>query len=255
LVKPEDVTVTLKTEIDKNFPLVVCVDLLSNIDQVFGKSSEIGSITIQTVQPSQFLCADHQGESPETLSVHHHPEHNIYTISIPQQPALEFAPFVAHSILNSFHPTNLVILTSSKAVPSNIPVSFLSTSTSPTAIGGQPADRNPLFSNRRITTPRDIQARIAAHQHPQESDELPLLQPPHMIQGIPAALISSAEIYGIHATCLIISTWLGEDLEKRDVEKLCKKLNQVLKGLNVDAEAILKGWNHSLGIERSTIYL
>jgi len=196
-----------------------------------------------------------QNETPETLSIHHHPEHNIYTISIPNPPALEFVPFVARSILNSFHPTNLIILTSSKAVPSNIPVSFLSTSTSPTAIGGQPADRNPLFSNRRITTPRDIQARIAAHQHPQESDELPLLQTPHMIQGLPAALLSLAEIYGIHATCLIISAWVGEDLEKRDVEKLCKKLSHVLNGVHVDAQNIFKGWNHSLGIERSTIYL
>jgi hypothetical protein len=74
-----------------------------------------------------------------------------------------------------------------------------------------------------------------------------------MIQGIPAAFMSLAELYGIHATCLIVSTWVGEDLEKKDVEKLSQKLSHV--GLNVAAEGILKVWNDSLGIERSTIYL
>ena len=49
----EDVKVTLNTEVDSDFPLVVCVDLFAGVDEVFGQSKEIGSVTIDTVRPLQ----------------------------------------------------------------------------------------------------------------------------------------------------------------------------------------------------------
>lgn len=105
---------------------------------------------------------------------------------------------------------------------------------------------------------RDIQSRIHAAKNPKEVGEIPLLQPPNMIQGIAASLMSLAEVHGIHGTCFVFSTWIGEGLEKRDVEIVVKKLEDCLKGVQVNSQDVMNGWKHALGAsgaEKSSIYL
>lgn len=167
-------------------------------------------------------------------------------------------PLIAHKILHTLHPLNLVILSSSTSVPSSIPISLLRTSTPAIAIGGIHADPNPLFSNRGRVTGQDIQRRIRAAHDPYGEGEIPLLQPPNMIQGIAASLISLAEVHGIHASCFVFSSWIGETLEKRDVEALVKKLQDSLKGTRINVQDVLKGWKEAIGMsvaEKSSIYL
>jgi len=161
-------------------------------------------------------------------------------------------------MLNALHPKNLVILASSTSVPSTIPISLLRTSTKLEAVGGLHADPNPLFSNRHRVTGRDIQSRIRASQHPEEVGEIPLLQPPNMIQGIAAALMSLAEVHAIHGTCFVFSSWIGEGLERRDVERVVSKLDDCLGGTQVNVQDVLKGWKQAIGAsgtEKSSIYL
>ena len=107
-------------------------------------------------------------------------------------------------------------------------------------------------------TRQDIEARIHAAKNPKEVGEIPLLQPPNMIQGIAASLMSLAEVHGIHGTCFVFSNWIGEGLEKRDVEIVARKLQDCLKGVQVNSQDVLDGWKHALatsGAEKSSIYL
>jgi len=79
-----------------------------------------------------------------------------------------------------------------------------------------------------------------------------------MIQGIAAALISLAEIHGIHATCFVLSSWIGGGLEEKDVDKMAAKLDDTLKGVPVSRRDIMKTWKAASGlsgVERSTLYL
>jgi hypothetical protein len=176
-------------------------------------------------------------------------------VGIQHQPPLPTIPLFAHRILDTLHPTNLVIVASSNSVPSTIPVSILRTSTKLEAIGGIPADPSPLHSNRRRVTAQDIQSRIKASQHPAEAGEIPLLQPPNMIQGIAASLMSLAEVHGIHATCFVFSSWIGPELEKKDAERVVSHLRNCLKGVPVNVDDLIKGWKQASGTERSSIYL
>jgi len=171
---------------------------------------------------------------------------------------MNFAPYLAHKVLDTLQPRNLVVVTSSNAIPSTIPVSLLCTSTPATAAGGVHADAYSLFSNRRLVRSGDIQARIRAAQSPKTAWEIPLLQPPKMILGIAASLMSLAEIHGIHATCFIFSTWIGEDLDRRDAERFVAHLTDVLKGIRIDVNDVLKGWKQSFGVswvDKSSIYI
>lgn len=79
-----------------------------------------------------------------------------------------------------------------------------------------------------------------------------------MIQGIAASLMSLAEIHGIHATCFVVSAWIGDRLEDKDVEKLVTKLNDTLRGGRVNPHVVKKTWQQALGLseaEKSSIYL
>jgi hypothetical protein len=79
-----------------------------------------------------------------------------------------------------------------------------------------------------------------------------------MIQGIAASLMSLAEIHAIHATCFVFSTWIGEGLERRDVERVVSKLDDCLGGTQVNVQDVLKGWKQAIGAsgaEKSSIYL
>ena len=79
-----------------------------------------------------------------------------------------------------------------------------------------------------------------------------------MIQGIAASLMGLAEVHGIPATCFVISSWVGANLEAHDVERVVTKLSDVLGGVTVDRDCILKGWHRALGVtgtEKSSIYL
>ena len=159
--------------------------------------------------------------------------------------------------MDTLHPKTLVILTSSNSVPSTIPVSHLVTSTPRMAVGDIPADSNPLFSNRGRVMTDDIQARIAAYRHPEQSNEIPVLQPPYLIQGISASLMCLAEIRGIHATCYILSSW-NQNPEGRDVEKLVAKVRDELCGVELNVDDVLNGWKMAVGIfgaEKMSVYL
>ena len=165
---------------------------------------------------------------------------------------------LAVKILDAFRPSNLIILTSAESIPSVIPVSLLRTSTAAIAVGGLPADPVPLFSNARRVSMRDIQGRMEAVQHVEDSIEIALLPPPYMIQGIAASLMDLAEVYGIHATCFILSSWIGDGLELRDAERLAAKMNDCLKQQMIDPQDILEGWKSGLGGQgsgNSSIYL
>ena len=256
----DDIKVSLKEEIQDSATVVIGVELLYNVDQWFGTSKEVGKISAEkvyfmyTLQPSNHI----QNNEKFSLSIHYHSKDKIYTVGILHQPPLPAIPLFAHKIIDTLHPKNLVILTSSTSVPSTIPISFLQTSTKLEAIGGIRADPNPLFSNRGRVTGQDIQSRIHASQHPEETSEIPLLRPPNMIQGIAASLMSLAEVHGIHATCFVFSSWVGEGLEKRDVEKVVGKVQDCLGGVQVNVQDVLKGWKHALGVSgvgKSSIYL
>ena len=113
---------------------------------------------------------------------------------------------------------------------------------------------NPLFSNRgRVTRERLAERRAAAHL------EIPLLQPPNMIQGIAASVMALAEVHGIHAVCFVVSEWVGEQLEDGDVEKIVHKLNEVLSGEgSVSVGDVRKTWRQafeSSGAQKASIYL
>ena len=104
----------------------------------------------------------------------------------------------------------------------------------------------------------DIQSRIRAAKNPSEVGEIPLLQPPNMIQGIAASLMSLAEVHGIHGTYFVFSAWIGAGLEKRDVEIVVRKLEDCLKGVQINSQDVLNGWKHAFGAsgaEKSSIYL
>jgi len=195
-----------------------------------------------------------------TIPILYHEEEDIYTLAIPRQPPLQTDAVLATKILDILHPTNLVVLTSSKSVPHTCPVSLLRTSHPFKAIGGLPADPYPLFSNRRRVTREDIAARRAATDPGHIAEvEVPLLQPPNMIQGIAASLMSLAEVHGIHATCFVVSEWIGDRLEDGDVERVVEKLNDTLRGAGrVHSHIVKKTWRQALGLsgaEKSSIYL
>jgi hypothetical protein len=79
-----------------------------------------------------------------------------------------------------------------------------------------------------------------------------------MIQGVAAKLMELAEIHGIRATAFVFSTWVAGGLEKRDVEKVVGKLDDLCRGARVDPDDILKGWKKAIGnsaAEKSSIYL
>lgn len=79
-----------------------------------------------------------------------------------------------------------------------------------------------------------------------------------MIQGIAASLMSLAEVHGIHGTCFVFSSWIGEGLERRDVERVVSKLDDCLLGTQVNVQDVLKGWKQAVGAsgaEKSSIYL
>jgi hypothetical protein len=190
------------------------------------------------------------------LGIYYHEKVTLYTIPICHQPPLAIIPFISYKLINILHPKNLIILTSSNSVPSTIPISQLITSTPRMAIGGIPIPSNPLFSNRGRVTRDTIQARITAHQHPDQS-EIPILQTPYMIQGISASLICLAEIKGIHAVCYIVSCRI-ESPDRRDIEKLVSKVKDQLGGIELNVNDILKGWRTVFGIsgyEKMSIYL
>lgn len=137
---------------------------------------------------------------------------------------------------------------------------MLRTSHHPKALGGHDADFNPLFSNRGRVSQSDIKARLAASQDPAAHGEIPLLTPPNMIQGIAASLMEGAEVHGIVGTCFILSSWLGDGLDKEDVKRVVTKLGDALRGVSVDVSVddVLKGWKRCLGnsqTEKSSIYL
>lgn len=135
---------------------------------------------------------------------------------------------------------------------------MLRTSHHPQSLGGHAADFNPLFSNRGRVSRGDIQRRLEASQDPAAHGEIPLLTPPNMIQGIAASLMEVAEVHGIVGTCFIFSSWLGDGLDKRDVERVVGKMGDALRGVKVSVDEVLKGWKRSLGAsekDKSSIYL
>lgn len=247
-------------EVQDSKAVVVGVELLRDVDHWFGHSQQVGTISTDAVR---FLCltnTDLQSENTAALSIPvcYHSESDIYTLSIKHQPPLPLVPHLSSQILSTFHPTNLVVLTSSTTVPSSLPISILRTSHHPKAIGGQAADFNPLFSNRGRVSRGDIQARLQASQNPAAHSEIPLLTPPNMIQGIAASLMEGAELHGIVGTCFIFSSWLGDGLDKEDVKRVVTKLGDTLRGVNISVDDVLKGWKRCLGSsqnEKSSIYL
>lgn len=80
-----------------------------------------------------------------------------------------------------------------------------------------------------------------------------------MIQGIAASLMGLAEIHGIVGTCFVFSSWVGEGLEKRDVESVVQKMEDgCLPGVKVNVQDVMDGWRQALGTtagEKSSIYL
>jgi hypothetical protein len=79
-----------------------------------------------------------------------------------------------------------------------------------------------------------------------------------MIQGIAASLISLAEIHGIRGDCFVFSSWIGEGLEKGDVERVVTKVGDVLMGVKISSDQVMKGWSQALGssaADKSSIYL
>jgi hypothetical protein len=79
-----------------------------------------------------------------------------------------------------------------------------------------------------------------------------------MIQGIAAALMSLAEFHGIRGTCFVFSSWIGGGLERRDVERVVRDLGDILMGVQVKTDQVLKGWRIALGssnADKLSIYL
>lgn len=124
---------------------------------------------------------------------------------------------------------------------------MIRTSHHPRAIGGHDADFNPLFSNRGRVSQRDIKARVEVSQDPASHGEIPLLTSPKMIQGIVATLLDGAERQGIVGTCFVFSSGLVDRLDRRDLKRVVRKIADALKGVNVNIDDLLKGWNRCFG--------
>jgi hypothetical protein len=80
-----------------------------------------------------------------------------------------------------------------------------------------------------------------------------------MIQGVAAAVMGLAEVHGIVGTCYVFSSWVGEGLERRDVENVVGKLYEGgLRGVKINVQDVMNGWKQALGAtagEKSSIYL
>jgi hypothetical protein len=80
-----------------------------------------------------------------------------------------------------------------------------------------------------------------------------------MIQGVAAAVMGLAEVHGIVGTCFVFSSWVGEGLERRDVENVVGKLYEGgLRGVKINVQDVMNGWKQALGAtagEKSSIYL
>jgi len=80
-----------------------------------------------------------------------------------------------------------------------------------------------------------------------------------MIQGVAAAVMGLAEVHGIVGTCFVFSSWVGEGLERRDVENVLGKLYEGgLRGVKINVQDVMNGWKQALGAtagEKSSIYL
>ena len=80
-----------------------------------------------------------------------------------------------------------------------------------------------------------------------------------MIQGVAAAVMGLAEVHGIVGTCYVFSSWVGEGLERRDVENVVGKLYEGgLRGVKINVQDVMDGWKQALGAsagEKSSIYL
>jgi hypothetical protein len=80
-----------------------------------------------------------------------------------------------------------------------------------------------------------------------------------MIQGVAAAVMGLAEVHGIVGTCYVFSSWVGEGLERKDVENVVGKLYEGgLRGVKINVQDVMNGWKQALGAtagEKSSIYL
>jgi hypothetical protein len=60
-------------------------------------------------------------------------------------------------------------------------------------------------------------------------------------------------------TCFVFSSWVGERLERRDVENVVRKVNDMgVGGVEVNVKDVMDGWKLALGAsagEKSSIYL
>jgi len=68
-----------------------------------------------------------------------------------------------------------------------------------------------------------------------------------------------AEVHGIVGTCFVFSSWVGEELERRDVENVVDKMyDGCLRGVKVNVQDVMNGWKQALGAsagDKSSIYL
>jgi hypothetical protein len=56
----------------------------------------------------------------------------------------------------------------------------------------------------------------------------------------------------------VFSSWIGEGLEKGDVERVVRKLGDVLMGVRISSDQVMRGWSQALGssvADKSSIYL
>jgi len=172
-----------------------------------------------------------------TYQILYHEEQDVYTLGFSDIPGPAYWGPLAFRLLQVMEPSRLVLLGSPSSIPSSDPITMLRTTAATfQSLPGVLADPNPVHSNRRRVSPEDIQARISAHRHPLQSDDIPLLLPPKMVEGFEASFCWWAEICGIPALYFAVSLHIGENLEKTDLRKIVKKVDDFLERTVTDAE-------------------
>jgi len=135
---------------------------------------------------------------------------------------------MAMQLLQTIQPVQMVLLGAPSSVPSSTPIFMLQTSAPPLATG---------------KAHEEIQSGIAALQLT-ESDNVPLLLPPKMVEGFDASFCSLAEIFGIPTVYFGVSVHVGETLEKAEFGRIVRGIERVLgtKVTDKEVDLVVNSW-------------
>jgi hypothetical protein len=145
-------------------------------------------------------------------------------------PPPEYWAPMALQLLQTIQPVQMVLLGAPSSVPSSTPIFTLRSSA-------------PLPPTGPGKAHEEIQSGIATLRLT-ESDNVPLLLPPKMVEGFEASFCSLGEIFGIPTVYFGVSLHVGENLEKAEFSRIVREIERGL-GIKVtekEVDLVVNSW-------------